>query len=153
MNRMGSTMLSMEGGWLGDLSCATFWAVLVGFCFHTNRLFDFVGFIGRLCGTTFFIYLASNWSKVGPTLLSRPDVLAVFCFLTLVLERCGPMVWGCFFWPSADCPGIIAGLSAPVSDCTTLVPGPSNVRKTGDRDRVPDRACPPSVHPTLWMGT
>jgi hypothetical protein len=32
----------------------------VGFCFHTDRPFDFVCFIGRLCGTTFFIYLASN---------------------------------------------------------------------------------------------
>jgi hypothetical protein len=75
-----------------DLGCATFWAILVSFCFHTDCLFDFVGFIGRLCGTTFFIYLASNLSKVGSTLLSRPDVLEVFCFLTLFLERCGPMV-------------------------------------------------------------
>jgi hypothetical protein len=81
---------------------------------HRSPFFDFVGFIGRLCGTAFFIYLANNWSKVGLTLLSHPDVLAVFCFLTLVLERCGPMVWGCFFWPSADRPTIIAKLSAPV---------------------------------------
>jgi hypothetical protein len=107
-----------------------------------NRLSDFVGFIRQLCGTTFFIYLASNWSKVGSTLLSRPDVLAVFCFLTLVLERCCPMVWGCCFWPSVDHPTIIAGLSAPISDCLTLVLGPSGVRRTGDRDRVSDCACP-----------
>jgi hypothetical protein len=38
---------------------------------------------------------------------------------------------------------IIAGPSAPVLDCSALVPGPFGVRMTGDRDRVSDRGCPP----------
>jgi hypothetical protein len=32
-----------------------------------------------------FIYLTRSWSKVGPTLSSRPDVLKVFCFLVPTL--------------------------------------------------------------------
>jgi hypothetical protein len=44
---------------------------------------------------------------------------------------------------SEDRPTIIAGPSAPVSDCSALVPRSSGVRRTGDRDRVSDRACPP----------
>jgi hypothetical protein len=85
--------------------------------------------------------------------LIKNRVVVVFWFLTLVLKRCGPMVWGCCLWPSADRPAIIAGLSAPVSDCPTLVPGPSGVRRTCDRDRVSDRACPLSPPVFLLSGT
>jgi hypothetical protein len=93
-------------------------------------------FIGRSCGTTFFsMYLASSWSKEGLALLSRPDVLKVFCFLLPVLECCGLTVWGCcYFWSFADHPAFITGLSTPIPDCLALVPGPSYICRTCDHD-------------------
>jgi hypothetical protein len=60
--------------------------------------FYFVCFIGQLCGTIFFfINLASSWSKVGSTLLSRLNVMKVFCFLVSVLEHCGMTICGLLF--------------------------------------------------------
>jgi hypothetical protein len=111
---------------------------LVSLCLCTYLLFDFDCFIGRSCRTTFFffIYLASSWSKVGPTLLSRPDILEVFCF-----------------WLSANRLTFMAGLSVSVLDYLTLLFGPSGIRRSGYHDRVFDCAWPSSVQPTLWMGT
>jgi hypothetical protein len=76
-------------GWPGDLGCTTSWASLDGLCFCTDHPYDSDCFIGRSNGTTFFIYLASNWSKVGPTLLSRPDVLELFSLPSTYLR----MLW------------------------------------------------------------
>jgi hypothetical protein len=55
--------------------------------------------------------------KVGPTLLSRPSVLEVFCSLVLILGRCGLTVYDrCYFWLFADHPIFMVGLSVPASD-------------------------------------
>jgi hypothetical protein len=70
-------------------------------------------------------------------LLSRPDTLEVFCFLVPILELCGLTAWGrCFFWLPVDRLAFIVGLSAHVPDCPVLVPEPSGVHWTGDRDWV-----------------
>jgi hypothetical protein len=130
---------------LGQFSCSLL-------C--TDRLFDSNCFTGRSCGTTFFIYLASNWSKIVSTMLSQQDVLELFCFLVPISGRCDLMVWDhCYFWLNADRLDFMVGVSVPASDCPDLVPVPSGVRRIGDHDRVSDRVCPPSIHPTLWMRT
>jgi hypothetical protein len=106
-------------------------------------LFDFVCFIGWSRGTAiFFIYVASNWSKVGSTLMSQPDVSKSVLLLVPILGRCGMTVWGrCCLWSFADCPTFVAGLSSLIPDYPALVPRLSDIRMIGDCDRMSDRAC------------
>jgi hypothetical protein len=81
--------------------------------------------------------------KSRTDLLSQLDVLEVFCFLVPILERCGLTVQGCCcFCSSMDRPTFIDELSTPVPDCPILVPRSFGIRRTGDRDRVSDRAYP-----------
>jgi hypothetical protein len=81
-------------------------------------------------------------SRVNPTESSRR------LSSVLLPNTCFGMLWSdglrLLLRPSTDRLAIIAELFAPVSDCPTLVPRPSGVRRIGDRDRVSDRACPPA---------
>jgi hypothetical protein len=72
-----------------------------------------------------FIYFARSWSKVGMTLLSRSNILEVFCFLIPILGRCGLAVWGrCWSWLSANRPTFITGPSTSILEYRALVSGP-----------------------------
>jgi hypothetical protein len=51
-------------------------SLFVSFCFSRRQRF----FVSRSRRTTFLLaYLESNWSKVGPTLTSRPCALCMLC--------------------------------------------------------------------------